>query len=145
MALAMTNQTTLTMNDSARTLVPSRARIWTGRVLSGLVSAFLLLDGGMKLLRPEAVVKATTQLGFTESSILGIGLVLVASTLFYIIPRTSVLGAILLTGYLGGAVATQVRAGAVPFNVIFPVVFGVIIWGGLWLRNERVRRALGSD
>ncbi len=148
MALAMTHQTALTMNDStslAQTPAIGRARIWTGRILSGVVSAFLLLDGTMKLFKPEVVVKATVELGYPESSIAGIGLALVVSTLLYVIRRTSVLGAILLTGYLGGAVATHVRVGAGPFNVIFPIVFGAIVWCGLWLRNERVRRALGNE
>jgi hypothetical protein len=123
--------------------VPSRAiAVWSGRVLSGLVSAFLLADGAMKLFKPEMVVKATLELGYPESSIVGIGLTLLAATLLYIIPRTSILGAVLLTGYLGGAVATHVRVSAGAFNTLFPVVFGVIIWGGLYLRSERLRRAL---
>jgi hypothetical protein len=119
-------------------------RIWTGRTLSGLASAFLFFDGVMKLFKPEVVVKATLELGYPESSIFGIGLVLVVSTLLYVMPRTSILGAVLLTGYLGGAVATHVRVGAGLFSVVFPVAFGALVWGGLWLRNERVRQALGS-
>lgn len=84
-----------------------------------------------------------TDLGFPESSIVGIGLALVASSLLYVIRRTSVVGAILLTGYLGGAVATHVPVGAGAFNVGFPVAFGIVVWAGLWLRDERVRRAVG--
>lgn len=119
-------------------------RIWTGRTLSGLASTFLLFDGMMKLFKPAVVVKATVELGYPESSIVGIGLALVASTLLYVIPRTSTLGAVLLTGYLGGAVATHVRVDAGLFSVVFPMVFGALVWGGLWLRNERVRQAFGS-
>ena len=118
----------------------SRARLWAGRVLSGLVSTFLFVDGAMKLFKPRAVVDATLQLGYPESSILGIGLALLASTILYVLPRTAVLGAILLTGYLGGAVATHVRAGSGAFNVLFPMIFGGIVWTGLVLRDERVRR-----
>lgn len=117
----------------------SKTSLWTGRVLSTLSVLFLLMDGVMKLIKPKVVVEATVQLGYHESAILPIGIVLLICTLLYIIPRTSVLGAILLTGYLGGAVATHVRIGAGAFPVLFPVFFGVLIWGGLYLRDARVR------
>ena len=100
--------------------------------------SFLLVDGVMKLLKPPVVVEATRQLGYPESDIAGIGIVLLACTLLYIFPRTSILGAILLTGYLGGAVVSQVRVGALS-NVVFAVVFAGLVWGGLWLRDIRVR------
>jgi hypothetical protein len=103
---------------------------------------FLLVDGVMKLAKPAVVVEATRQLGYPESDIAGIGLLLLACTVLYIFPRTSILGAILLTGYLGGAIASQVRAGNGWFNVVFPVIFGVLIWTGLWLRDIRVRGLL---
>jgi hypothetical protein len=117
----------------------SKKLLWTGRVLSGLAVLFLLVDGAMKLAKPAVVVEATQQLGYPESYIVGIGLLLLTCTVLYIFPRTSILGAILLTGYLGGAVASQVRAGNGWFNVVFPVIFGVLIWSGLWLRDIRVR------
>jgi hypothetical protein len=79
----------------------SGARIWTGRILSGLVTAFLVMDGAMKLAKPAFVVQATVQLGYPESTIVGIGITLLVCTLLYVIPRTAVLGAVLLTGYLG--------------------------------------------
>jgi len=120
----------------------SRAALWTGRVLTGLASTFLIVDGAMKLFKPQVVVEATRELGYPEASIVGIGLTLLASTILYLIPRTSVLGAILLTGYLGGAVATHVRVGAGAFNVLFPVLVGTIVWAGLTLRNDRVRCAI---
>jgi hypothetical protein len=117
----------------------SGIRIWIGRILSGIVSAFLLLDGGMKLLKPAFVVKATVELGYPESTIIGIGVVLVLSTLLYLIPRTAIFGAVLLSGYLGGAVATHVRVSAPLFNILFPVVFGCLVWVGLYLRDGRLR------
>jgi hypothetical protein len=108
--------------------------------MSGLPVLFLLVDGVMKLLKPEAVVKATIELGYPESVIVGLGIVLSVSTILYSIPRTAVLGAILLTGYLGGAIATQVRVGNPLFtHILFPVYLAVLLWGGLFLRDERVR------
>jgi DoxX-like family len=114
-------------------------QLWIGRTLSGLTALFLLWDGTMKLLKPEFVIKATRELGYPESDIVGIGTVLLACTLLYLFPRTSILGAILLTGYLGGAIASQVRAQAGWFNVVFAFVFACLVWGGLWFRNVRVR------
>ena len=118
----------------------STRMLWAGRILSGLPALFLLLDGAMKLVKPRFVVDATVQLGYPESVILGLGIVLLACTALYLIPRTSVLGAILLTGYLGGATASHVRAGDPIFTILFPVIFGVLIWGGLFLREERQHR-----
>ena len=120
----------------------SSKRQWAGRIMSGLPALFLVVDGGMKLFKPPVVVEATKQLGYPESVIVGLGSVLLASTLLYLVPRTSILGAVLLTGYLGGAVATQVRVGAPLFNIVFPVVLGVILWGGLWLRDSHLREML---
>ena len=84
----------------------------------------------MKLFKPPVVVESTLQLGYPESAIVGIGIALLASTILYLIPRTAILGAILLTGYLGGAVATHVRVSAGWFNILFPVFFGAMLWGG---------------
>jgi hypothetical protein len=122
----------------------SKKLLWTGRIVSGLAVLFFLFDGVMKLLKPAVVVEATRQLGYPESDIVAIGVVLLACTLLYVFPRTSILGAILLTGYLGGAVASQVRVGAGWFNVTFAAVFGVLVWAGLWLRDNRVRNLLSS-
>jgi hypothetical protein len=96
----------------------------------------------MKLPMPEFVVKPTVELGYSQDVIVPLGAVLLASTLLYLVPRTAALGAILLTGYLGGAVATHVRAGHGPFEVLFPVVFGVLLWTGLVLRDNRVCAAV---
>lgn len=104
--------------------------------------SLLVMDGGMKLFKPPFVVQATVQLGYPESTILGIGAALLVCTLLYVIPRTGVWGAILLTGYLGGAVASNVRAGTGVFNVVFPAVFAVVVWAALVLRSKRLERML---
>jgi hypothetical protein len=113
--------------------------LWIGRIISTLPVLFLLIDGIMKVVKPAVVVAATVQLGYPESVIIGLGVVLLACTILYLIPRTAVLGAILLTGYLGGAVATHVRVSGPLFNIIFPVILGAMLWGGLYLRDQRVR------
>lgn len=118
---------------------PSKKLIWTGRILTGLTTLFLLMDGVMKLVKPEPVVKATVNLGYPESAIGGIGIALLICTVFYVIPRTAIFGAILLTGYLGGAVASQVRIGAPVFDTLFPVIFATLMWAGIFLRDERLR------
>lgn len=112
---------------------------WAGRIISGLPALFLLVDGAMKLVKPAPVVEATVNLGYPESVIIPIGVVLLICTILYLIPKTSVLGAILLTGYLGGAVATHVRTGESLFSIVFPVIFGVLLWLGLYLRDTRLR------
>jgi hypothetical protein len=122
--------------------VTAAKRLWASPIMSGLPALFLLVDGGMKLFKPPVVVETTLQLGYPESAIVGIGVVLLISTILYLIPRTAILGAILLTGYLGGAVATHVRVSAAVFNIIFPVVFGALLWGGLWLRDRRLQNLL---
>jgi hypothetical protein len=127
------------MPSQTRPAPVSKAALWTGWVLSALPALFLLFDGAMKLVKPAFVVEATVQLGYTESVIMPLGIVLLACTVLYLIPGTAALGAILLTGYLGGAVATHVRAGDGPFEILFPVVFGALLWGGLALREERLR------
>jgi hypothetical protein len=120
----------------------SKAMIWAGWIVTVLLGLFLLLDGVMKLFKPAFVVEATNKLGYPESTIVGIGIALVVSTLLYLFPRTAVLGAVLLTAYLGGAVATHVRMNEGLFNVVFGVVFGVLVWLGLWLRDARLRALL---
>jgi hypothetical protein len=127
------------MQSNTQTAPISKKMLWTGRIISALPVLFLLMDGVMKLFKPRVVVEATIRLGYPESVIVGLGIVLLACTILYLVPTTSVLGAILLTGYLGGAVATHVRAGEGVFPVFFPIIVGVLIWGGLWLRDERLR------
>jgi DoxX-like family len=117
----------------------SKKRLWAGHIVSGLTIAFLLVDGVMKVMKAPVAVAGTIQLGYPESVVLGIGILLLVSTLLYVIPRTSILGAILLTGYLGGAIATHVRVGNPLFShVLFPVYVGVMVWGGLFLRDDRL-------
>ena len=119
---------------------PSKAARWAGRVMGGVPAVFLLLDAAMKFARPEMVVKGTTDLGYAEAVITPLGVVLLAATLLYAFPRTAVLGAVVLTGYLGGAVATHVRVGHPLFShTLFPVYLGLLLWGALWLRDRRVR------
>ena len=127
------------MQAHIQTAPVSKKRLWAGRIISALPALFLLMDGVMKLVKPAPVVEATVRLGYPERVILGLGIVLLACTVLYLIPTTSVLGAILLTGYLGGAVATHVRVGEGLFPVLFPVMLGVLIWLGLYLRDNRLR------
>jgi hypothetical protein len=126
------------MGGKTQTPLVSIKLLWTGRIVSALPVLFLLLDGVMKLFKPAPVVEATTRLGYSEGLIVPLGLVLIVCTLIYAAPLTAVLGAILLTGYLGGAVATHVRAGDPLFPMVFPVLVGVLIWGGLLLRERRL-------
>lgn len=118
---------------------PKKSALWVGRIISAVPALFLLIDGIMKLVKPAVVVEATVKLGYSESVIIGLGIVLLICTILYLIPRTAVLGAILLTGYLGGAVATHVRVGGPLFAVVFPVIIGAMFWGGLYLRDRRLR------
>jgi len=128
------------MESSTQNAAVSKKALWAGRIISALPILFLLMDGVMKLVRPVVVVETTVKLGYPAAVILPLGIVLLVCTILYAVPRTSVLGAILLTGYLGGAVASHVRVGdPLLTHVLFPVYLAVLIWGGLWLRDERVR------
>jgi hypothetical protein len=134
------------MPTIAQTPPASKSRLWTGRILTTFAVAFLAFDGVMKLVKPPVVVKATLELGYPESSIVGIGVLLLVCTLIHLIPRTSILGAVLLTGYLGGAVATNVRVGNPLFShVLFPVYVAAMVWGGLYLRDTRLRTLVSSN
>jgi hypothetical protein len=126
----------------------SKKMLWTARIMSALVVLFLLMDGVMKLVNPAPVVEGMTKLGYPLSLTSAIGIVLLVCVLVFAIPRTSVLGALLLTGYLGGAVASQLCVGSpLLSNVLAPVYIGVLIWGGLFLRDRRLRAliAVGSS
>jgi hypothetical protein len=115
----------------------SRGTLWTGRILSGFVALFLLVDGGARLAGFAPYVEGMTKFGYPADLAPAVGLTLLVSTGLYIVPRTAVLGAILVTGYLGGATATQVRVGDSWF--LFPVALGAMAWGGLWLRYDGLR------
>lgn len=117
----------------------SSAAVWAGRILQGLVVLALLFDAGIKILKLDSAVKGTVEAGYPASSVAPIGWVLLMSLVIYIIPRTAVLGAILLTGYLGGAVATNVHlSSSIGFD-LFPSVIGMLVWAALYLRDSRLR------
>jgi hypothetical protein len=113
---------------------------WTGFILSGLVIAFLAMDFTMKLMQLDIVKSTGLELGWSADTALPLGVTLLICTVLYVIPQTAVFGAVLLTAYLGGAVATHVRIGSPLFShVLFGVYLGLFVWGGLWLREPRLR------
>ena len=126
----------------SNTQIVSTRRPWAGWIVSTIPILFLLLDGVMKLIKPAPVVEATIHLGYSESVIVPLGIVLIVCTVLYLLPATSILGAILLTAYLGGAVATHVRVGEGAFSIAFPIIVGIFVWGGLYLRNPRLRELI---
>jgi uncharacterized protein YjeT (DUF2065 family) len=130
------------MPSATQTNPVSKWNFWAGWIMSLVSGLFMLLDGAMKLVKPPQVIEATIKLGYPESIIFGLGIVLIGCTLIYLFPRTAFLGAILLTGYLGGAVASHVRLEEGLFPILFPVVFASVIWGGLVLRDPRLRALL---
>jgi hypothetical protein len=119
-----------------------KALVWTGRVLSALPVLFLIFDATIKLLNIQPVIDASTLLGLPVDLAPILGLILLACVVVYALPRTAALGAVLLTGYLGGAIAIQARVEAVPFSLVFPIILGVLLWAGLFLRDERVRAVI---
>lgn len=127
-----------------QTTAPSQAattrQVWAGRVMSGIVVAFLLFDGAIKLIPLDIVVTTSEQLGIPTHLARTLGVLTLIGTILYAVPRTSVLGAIVLTGYLGGAIYTHLRVGSPVFShLLFGVYLGLMIWGGLYLRDARVR------
>ena len=118
----------------------SRGRLWAGRIVSAVPVLMLLLSAGMKFAKPPAVVEGFTKFGYPEHLLLVLGIVELSVTVLYLIPQTAVLGAILITGYLGGATATQVRVGDPTF--VTPVVLGMLAWLGLYLREPRLKALL---
>jgi hypothetical protein len=121
----------------------SKGRLWTARIMSGLIILFMLFDSILKLIKPAPVVEGTVTLGFAEHHIIVIGILGLLSTILYAVPRTSFLGALLLTGYYGGVVATHIRVDSPLFtHILFPVYLAVLTWGGVWLRDEKVRKLI---
>lgn len=121
----------------------SAAQVWTGRILSGIAVAFLVFDAVGKLMRVEPVVEGTVKLGYRADSVVTVGLLLLAGVVLYVVPRTSLLGAIYLAAYLGGAVATHYRVGSpLLSHVLFPVYVALLLWGGLALRTPRLASLL---
>jgi hypothetical protein len=121
----------------------SKTALWAGRFLSGFAVLFMLFDASIKLLEHPEAMQGTSLLGYPESVVFGLGVVQAVCLIVYLIPRTSVLGAVLWTGYLGGAIATHVRLGNPLFShVLFPTYVAAFFWVGLWLRDERLRAVL---
>ena len=118
----------------------STKSVWAGRIISGLITAFMIFDAVIHLMKPEPVVEGFAKLNFPLRLAVPLGIVELFCILLYVIPSTSILGAILLTGYLGGAVAIQLPTGN-PFfgEILFPVYIGVFLWGGIYLRDARLR------
>ena len=121
----------------------AKKRSIAGYVLTGLVAAFLTFDTVMKLLQLAPAVQGTTELGYPAGTVVAIGAIELVCLVLYLIPRTSVLGALVLTGYLGGAIATHVRVGSpLPTHTLFPIYVALMVWGGLYLRESRLRELL---
>ena len=119
---------------------PSKGQLWAGRVLSGIAVLFLVFDATIHILKPQPVVTGFGQLGYPLTAAVPIGIIALVCVALYLIPSTSILGAVLLTGYLGGAIATQLRVGAPLFStLLFPIYVALFVWGGLYLRDPIVR------
>ena len=130
------------MSTIAETAAVSRPMLWTGRVLSGLVIVFLLFDGAVKLVPWPVVTETMDKIGYGSSEGLArsLGIITIVCTVLYAVPPTSILGAILLTGYLGGAIASHLRIGSPLFShTLFGLYLGLMVWGGLWLRDRSLR------
>ena len=131
-------------NTTTGEAMPAVAKLarWLGRLLSGLVILFLLFDGAIKLVPWPVVTETMDRIGYGSSETLArtLGAITVACTVLYAIPPTSILGAILLTGYVGGAMASHLRIGSPLFtHTLFGLYLGLMVWGGLWLRDRNVR------
>lgn len=135
--------TTVQATLPAIATAPSTAKVWTGRTMGGLVILVMLMDSIFKFIVNEEVIKGTTDLGFQVYHLPIMGTLGLIATLLYIFPRTEILGAILLTGYWGGAIATHVRMDNPLFtHILFPVYLGVLAWGALWIKSERLRKLI---
>lgn len=118
----------------------SKVRLWTARVMSGIVVLFMLFDGTGKLAKPKQVVEGTLELGYGEHHLAVMGVLGLICTILYAVPRTRFLGALLLTGYFGGVVAAQLRVdNPLWFNTLFPIYLAILAWGSLWLTEHRLR------
>jgi hypothetical protein len=117
----------------------SKGVLWTSYILEGLILLLLTFDWGTKVFRVKAFVAQAVQMGFSEDTIFAVGVTLLVCTILYVIPRTKVLGAILLTGYLGGAVETNWHVGQRLPMILFPGIFGVLVWLPLYMRDRRIR------
>jgi hypothetical protein len=141
MSIAATNNQNVLIDEPVGNKVPTaKWPVWTSWAFTSLAVLFMLFDAVGKFVMPAPVVEASVRLGFPLSLSVTLGILLSVSTILYAIPRTAVLGAVLLTGYLGGAVAIQMRAGSPLFETTFPVLIGIVIWAGIYLRDCKLRQ-----
>jgi hypothetical protein len=132
-------------SSSASTSRPSRRSVIAGRIVTGFIALLLTLDAGVKLVRAKAAVEGSAQLGFTPDQVFVIGVIATVCLVLYLIPRTAPIGALLWTGYLGGAIVTHFRLdNPLLTHTLFPIYVAALIWGGLYLRDPRVRAVLGK-
>ena len=132
------------MKTTTETMTISNTALWIGRVLAGLFTLFMVFDAVVKLLQLPQAVEPTVQLGWAATALPAIGALSLMCLVLFLIPRTSIIGAVLMTGYLGGALASNWRAGTPAFNIIFPIIIGALMWGSLLLRHPLVRAAVSS-
>ena len=129
-----------TMQATLPATAPSAAKAWTGRIMGGIVILFMLMDSIFKFVVNDDVIKATTDLGFQTHHLPILGTLGLIATVLYILPRTEIFGALMLTAYWGGAIATHVRLDNPLFtHILFPVYLGILAWGALWIKSERLR------
>jgi hypothetical protein len=134
-----------TLNATLTTTAPGKGKVWAARIMGGITILFMLMDSIFKFIVNEEAIKGTVELGFAPHHLPILGTLGLISIILYAIPRTEILGAILLTGYWGGAIATHVRMDNPLFShVLFPVYLGILAWGALWLKNERLRQCFSS-
>jgi len=131
------------MSSSTEVVPISKSKLWTSYALSGIAVLFMIFDTGIKLLRESHAIEGTIQLGYPDSTVVTIGIIEAVCLVLYLIPRTSVFGMIVMTGYLGGAVATHVRLENPLFShILFSVYIAILLWGGLYLREQRLRELI---
>jgi hypothetical protein len=132
-------------SSSASTVRPSRRSVIVGRIMTGIIALLLTLDVGAKLVRAQAVVDGSAKLGFTPDQMFVVGVIGAVCLVLYLIPRTAPIGALLWTGYFGGAIVTHLRVGdPLLTHILFPIYVSALLWGGLYLRDPRVRAVLGK-
>jgi hypothetical protein len=132
-------------SGSASTVRPSRRSVIAGRIMTGIIALLLTLDVGAKLVRAQAVVDGSAKLGFTPDQMFVVGVIGAVCLVLYLIPRTAPIGALLWTGYFGGAIVTHLRVGdPLLTHILFPIYVSALIWGGLYLRDPRIRAVLGK-
>ncbi len=133
----------VTTADTSSALTISKGRLWTARIMGGIVILFMLMDSIFKFIPNEEALKGTTELGYQVHHLPILGTLGLVSIILFAIPRTQILGAILLTGYFGGAIATHVRMDNPLFtHILFPVYLALLMWGSVWLRSEHLRQLI---